>query len=70
MAITRGLDDATFAHQVRIIYGGSVTPENAYNILTKPDIDGGLVGRCALEAYDFSRICLIASDVEQCMIAS
>ncbi len=62
--------DADFAQQVRIIYGGSVTPENAGRILIMPDIDGSLVGRCALEADDFSRICLIASDTGRCMIAS
>lgn len=62
--------DVDFAQRVRIIYGGSVTPENACKILTMPDIDGSLVGRCALEAEDFSQICLIASDSEQCMIAS
>lgn len=62
--------DAIFAQQVRIIYGGSVTPENACEIMTMPDIDGCLVGRCALEEDDFSRICLIASNTQQCMIAS
>ncbi len=60
--------DADFAQQVRIIYGGSVTPENACTILTMPDVDGSLVGRCALEADDFSRICVIASDTKQCAI--
>ena len=62
--------DIDFAQQVRIIYGGSVTSDNACNILTMPDIDGSLVGRSALQADDFSRICIIASNTEQCVIAS
>ena len=61
--------DAAFAKQVRIIYGGSVTPENVCAILTMPDIDGGLIGRCALNADDFSRICKVACDTTQCAIA-
>ena len=60
--------DAAFAQQVRIIYGGSVTPENACAILTMPDIDGGLIGRCALEAEAFSRVCKVACDTTQCAI--
>ncbi|MBC7786048.1 MAG: triose-phosphate isomerase [Methylophilaceae bacterium] len=61
--------DAEFAKQVRIIYGGSVTPENVCTILTMPDVDGSLVGRCALEADDFTRICMVASDTQICTIA-
>jgi len=33
-----------------------------------PDIDGGLIGRSALTADDFSKICEIACDTTQCLI--
>jgi triosephosphate isomerase len=35
--------------QTRILYGGSVKPENAAELLSQPDIDGALVGGAALE---------------------
>jgi triosephosphate isomerase len=44
------------ADQVRIQYGGSVTAANAAELLTKPDIDGALVGGASLKAEDFIRI--------------
>src|SRR5918997_255058 len=43
---TRGDD---FAESVRILYGGSVKPENAAEIMAKEDIDGALVGGASLE---------------------
>ena len=56
--------DEDFSQKVRIIYGGSVTPKNAYHILTMPDIDGSLVGRSALIAADFAGICAIANSID------
>ena len=53
--------DADFSKRVRIIYGGSVTPDNALALLSMPDIDGGLIGRCSLIAEEFSQICDLAS---------
>jgi triosephosphate isomerase (TIM) len=44
------------AEQVRIQYGGSVTPANAKELLAKPDIDGALVGGASLKAGDFTAI--------------
>ncbi|WP_054113431.1 triose-phosphate isomerase [Marinagarivorans algicola] len=44
----------------RIIYGGSVKPENAEALFTQPDIDGALVGGAALKADDFIEICKAA----------
>ncbi|MCP4958595.1 MAG: triose-phosphate isomerase [Actinomycetia bacterium] len=41
---------------VRIQYGGSVKPTNANELLSKPDIDGALVGGAALDAVGFGRI--------------
>lgn len=52
--------DANVASAVRILYGGSVKPENAGALFAEPDIDGALVGGAALNAADFSRICQAA----------
>jgi triosephosphate isomerase (TIM) len=41
---------------VRILYGGSVNPENAPSLLALPDIDGALVGGASLEAASFAKI--------------
>lgn len=40
----------------RILYGGSVKPENAIEIFSKPDVDGGLVGGASMNADDFLAI--------------
>lgn len=45
------------AGQVRILYGGSMKPDNAKELLAMPDIDGGLIGGAALKAVDFLSIC-------------
>lgn len=44
------------ANEISILYGGSVKPENAKEIFSKPDIDGGLIGGAALKIDDFSKI--------------
>jgi len=44
------------ADEMRIQYGGSVTPANARDILSQPDIDGALVGGASLKAADFAAI--------------
>ncbi len=44
------------ADVIRIQYGGSVTPANAVEILSKPDIDGALVGGASLKVGDFAAI--------------
>jgi len=49
--------DAEFATRMRIIYGGSLNPENASPIFAMPDIDGGLVGRASLDPKRFGQIC-------------
>ena len=46
----------TVAEDVSILYGGSVKPENAGEIFSKPDVDGGLIGGAALKAEDFAKI--------------
>jgi len=44
------------ADDVRILYGGSVKPDNAKEIFSKPDVDGGLIGGASLKADDFLQI--------------
>lgn len=41
------------AENVSILYGGSVKPENAKEIFSQPDVDGGLIGGASLKADDF-----------------
>ena len=45
---------------VRILYGGSVKPDNAAAIFAQPDVDGGLIGGASLVAKDFLAICAMA----------
>ncbi|MFA5104640.1 MAG: triose-phosphate isomerase [Candidatus Margulisiibacteriota bacterium] len=44
------------AEATRILYGGSVKPDNMKDLMSQPDIDGGLVGGASLEAESFSKI--------------
>jgi triosephosphate isomerase len=44
------------ADQTRILYGGSVKPDNALELLSLPDVDGALVGGASLEADSFAQI--------------
>lgn len=53
--------DSAVADKVRILYGGSMKPSNAAELISKPDIDGGLIGGAALKAADFLEICKAAS---------
>lgn len=46
----------TTADQVRILYGGSVKPDNVDTLMAQPDIDGALVGGASLQAESFVRI--------------
>ncbi|MFC3285588.1 triose-phosphate isomerase [Litchfieldella rifensis] len=49
--------DATLAEDLRLLYGGSMKAANATELLTQPDIDGGLVGGASLQVDDFLAIC-------------
>jgi triosephosphate isomerase len=49
------------AEQVRILYGGSVKPGNAGQLLRLPDVDGGLIGGASLKADEFWAIALASS---------
>jgi triosephosphate isomerase (TIM) len=44
------------AERVRVLYGGSVKPDNAAEILAQPDVDGALVGGASLDPDGFARI--------------
>ena len=46
---------------VPVLYGGSVKPENAEELLAQPDVDGALVGGASLELESFAAICRAAS---------
>lgn len=50
------LYDANLADGIRILYGGSMKPENAGDLLKQKDIDGGLIGGAALKADSFMGI--------------
>jgi triosephosphate isomerase len=45
--------DPLIAQKVKILYGGSMKPENARSLLQMPDIDGGLIGGASLNATEF-----------------
>jgi triosephosphate isomerase len=45
-----------FADRVRILYGGSMKPENAKGLMQQPDVDGGLIGGAALKPESFLAI--------------
>jgi triosephosphate isomerase len=46
---------------VRVLYGGSVKPDNAAELLAQPDVDGALVGGASLDVESFASICLAAT---------
>ena len=52
----REMSDDTTAERVRILYGGSVKPENAAELMSQPDIDGALVGGASLDPRSFVQI--------------
>lgn len=49
--------DSGVAEGLAILYGGSVKPQNAAELFSQPDIDGGLIGGASLVAEDFLAIC-------------
>jgi triosephosphate isomerase (TIM) len=49
--------------EVSVLYGGSVKPENAGELLAQPDVDGALVGGASLELESFTAICQTASRI-------
>lgn len=53
--------DARIADSLPILYGGSVKPDNAAELFSQPDVDGGLVGGASLVAADFLAIARAAA---------
>lgn len=51
-----GMHEKSVADATRILYGGSVKPDNINDLMAQPDIDGALVGGAALKAESFARI--------------
>ena len=58
-ALVEGFDKAA-GQAVRVLYGGSLKPDNAEELLALPDVDGALVGGASLEADSFAAIVEIA----------
>jgi triosephosphate isomerase len=59
IALIRGLIEARSAEaasEIRILYGGSVKPDNAAELIAQPDVDGALVGGASLDPGDFAVI--------------
>jgi triosephosphate isomerase len=59
ISLIRSLIDArsdTAAAAIRILYGGSVKPDNAAELISQPDVDGALVGGASLDPGDFAAI--------------
>ena len=65
-AFVRGCLERAFsadeAAGIRILYGGSLKPGNAHELLSKPDVDGGLIGGASLDVDSFSAIIRAAAD--------
>lgn len=59
-SVVEALADNEVAIHVRILYGGSVKADNAKELFSKPNIDGGLVGGASLDAADFAAIIMSA----------
>jgi triosephosphate isomerase len=55
--------DADQANKVRILYGGSMKPHNAEELLSNPDVDGGLIGGASLKVDSFTKIIQIADQL-------
>jgi triosephosphate isomerase len=54
--VLTGMADENSAESIRLQYGGSMKPANAAELLSQPDIDGGLIGGAALVAGSFIEI--------------
>jgi triosephosphate isomerase len=64
IALIRGLIESRSseaAAAIRILYGGSVKPDNAAELIAQPDVDGALVGGASLDPADFAAIVEAAS---------
>ena len=55
-SIVKDMYGEATAEAIRIQYGGSMNPKNASELMSMPDIDGGLIGGASLKAEDFSKV--------------
>jgi triosephosphate isomerase len=62
-AVLADIFDEGTAQQIRILYGGSMKPGNAGELIAQPDIDGGLIGGASLKPDDFKSIIEAAAGV-------
>jgi len=61
--LARLYNDKT-AQKTRILYGGSVTPDNTVELMDQPEIDGALVGGASLKSPDFLSIVKMAAEIK------
>lgn len=61
--ILADLYDQEASGQINILYGGSMKPANAHELLSQDDVDGGLIGGASLDADSFSEIITIAEEL-------
>jgi triosephosphate isomerase len=63
--VLAGLYDHETADGIRILYGGSMKPANAEELLGQLDVDGGLIGGASLKAEDFASIITAAEKLSE-----
>ena len=56
--LIKELYDQKLSQSTRILYGGSIKPENIKDLMKEEDIDGGLIGGASLKAENFAKIIL------------
>ena len=55
--LVKKLYNESVSEEIRVLYGGSVNTKNVKELMSKPNIDGGLVGGASLKAEDFLTLC-------------
>ena len=63
--VISGIYDEATGDSILILYGGSMKPSNAKELLEKPDINGGLIGGASLKADDFAAIAEAAASLQK-----
>lgn len=61
--VLSGIFTESLSEEIRILYGGSMKPYNAEELLEQPDVDGGLIGGASLKADSFCEIIDIADEL-------
>lgn len=61
--VLAGIYSQEVAEKINVLYGGSMKPANAQELLSQPDVDGGLIGGASLDADSFSEIITIAEEL-------